>query len=143
MTSEEPEKVTIPARNILKPYKTQKVAKSYLQSEIIYDPSRDFVTVTSEGRSHATTTYKLGASANTDDIMIECDPYSFGNCIKSDAKTLSSCLSNFSHVKGLAELTLKIDGGRVTLRNCVTDIARKGILLPSNLMQLKCQRFDG
>lgn len=126
MANAEPEKVAIPAKIILKPYRTQKVAKSYLSSEIDYNAADDFLTVTSEGKSHVLTTYKLGASSNSDSIEFDSDPNSRSHCLTADAKVLSSCLSNFGHVKGLTEINLKIQGQKIILRNCVTDIARKG-----------------
>ncbi|ODN00284.1 Cell cycle checkpoint control protein RAD9A [Orchesella cincta] len=123
--SDEPEKIAVPAKTILKPYRTLKVAKSYLSSEIKYIPSEDFITVTSEGKTHVSTTYKLGATESSSEIQFECDPYAMKNILKTDAKVLASGLSNFNHMKGLSELTLKIQGERVMLKNTVTDVARK------------------
>ncbi|CAL8129846.1 unnamed protein product [Orchesella dallaii] len=125
VTSDEPEKIAVPAKTILKPYRTLKVAKSYLSSEIKFNPTEDFITVTSEGKSHVSTTYKLCATESSSDVQFDCDPYAMKSFLKADAKVLSSCLSNFNHMKGLSELTLKIQGQRVMLKNTVTDMARK------------------
>lgn len=128
MTSEEPEKVAIPAKIILKAYRSQRMAKNHISSEIQYSNNNDHVIITSEGKSHASSTYRLGASIHNEDIQFDCDPYTYKNCLKADAKVLSNVLANFSHMKGLSELALKIQGHRVTLKNTITDMSRKGKL---------------
>ncbi|CAL8129840.1 unnamed protein product [Orchesella dallaii] len=123
--SDKSEKVVVPVNEILKPYRTLKVAKSYLSSEIKFNPTEDFISVTSEGKTHVSTTYKLCATESSSDVQFDCDPYAMKSFLKADAKVLSSCLSKINHMKELSELTLKIQGQRVMLKNTVTDMARK------------------
>lgn len=138
MTSDAPEKVALPAKIILKPYRSQKMAKNHTSSEIQYTADADHILIKSESKSRVSSSYRLSASVHDEEIQFECDPYVYPHSVKIDAKVLSNCLSNFSHMKGLAELSLKIHGSRVTLRNTVTDVTRKGKSKSKHINHLLC-----
>lgn len=134
MKSEQPEKVAIPSKMILKPYRSQKAAKTHERSEIKFAPDADEIIVTSLGKSHVSSTYRIAAASTFVELNLEQDPYQYKNMIKVESKLLSSCLSNFTYAKGLAEITLKIEGDRVTMRNTVSDVTRKGRFFANYLL---------
>lgn len=77
-------------------------------------------------RSLAEIKFTLQLSENSDELHADADPDNLANWIRADPKFMISNLNNFSQGKGLIDLTLKAQGNNLLMKNCATDLMRKG-----------------
>ncbi len=117
----------------MKPFRSIRFIKTCIFCELEFEEGTDLIMITLGCKSLCTLKYKIQLLENPDELVADCEPDSLTNWIRTDPKFMMSNLSNFTHcAKGLMDLTLKAQGNKILMKNCATDLMRKGWLNSNN-----------
>ncbi|CAL8129837.1 unnamed protein product [Orchesella dallaii] len=141
VTSDEPEKIAVPAKTILKPYRTLKVAKSYLSSEIKFNPAKDFITVTSKSMTNVATTYKLCATESSSDIQFHVDLDALTNLVEVNGRDLLRRLSIFDSFTEMSQIGMKTLGKKILFYAVVSDQKGGSKIQHTFLLERECKKY--
>lgn len=113
----------------MKPFRSMKFITKCIFCEISFEEGKDTVVITMGCKSLAEIRYNIPMVSDRDELHAECDMEKLVNFLRSEPKFLMDNLSHFTHGKGLQDLTLKVHGNKLLMKNCATDLLRKGRLI--------------
>ena len=127
MPSENNVNFRIPAKCLLKPFKSLKFLQKFSDTcELDFTAEGCSLGITVLCKGGVKIRHKLNLSVEAEDLQVEVDSSMLKNCIAAEPKLILASLSNFTRAKGVADLTLKVLSDKLLLKNCVNDLIKRG-----------------
>jgi len=112
---------------MLKPFRSIKfLTKGCSFCEI--DFVGDGINVMLACKSGAEIRYIIPKDADGEYLEDASDPRNYKTSIRTDPKLIMGSLTNFTHSKGLVNVTMKIEEGKMLLKSCTSERVKKGLI---------------